>query len=367
MRSLIKGVFVCTALLTVGATAQQTTVTTPGGNNGTVPLFTSKSKIANSVITQHNGEQVGINFVNDSPYDPLFVQSIPAIFDGGGVGVSGVVIPDEGDYAFAESNYWLLNPAAPSEFAFLFTFGGEGQYSNSGELTNVDAYIYDPRSGTYTFAADGSDNVYIGGTGYRTAPSTIALFAGANGNVGLGTNTPGARLEVNGDILLTHGTKGAITFPDGTVQTTAFTGAAPALRGGDFAESINVSGERAKYEPGDVLVIDSSSPGKFLKSGVPYSTSVSGIYSTKPGNVGRRQMTPQSADELPMAMMGIVPTHVTDENGPIHPGDLLVTSSTLGYAMRGTDRSKMLGAVIGKALGGLDSGKGVIEVVVTLQ
>jgi hypothetical protein len=35
--------------------------------------------------------------------------------------------------------------------------------------------------------------------------------------------------------------------------------------------------------------------------------------------------------------------------------------------MKGTDRSKMLGAVVGKALGSLDSGMGVIEVLVTLQ
>jgi hypothetical protein len=35
--------------------------------------------------------------------------------------------------------------------------------------------------------------------------------------------------------------------------------------------------------------------------------------------------------------------------------------------MKGTDRSKMLGAVVGKALGNLDSGTGVIEVLVTLQ
>jgi hypothetical protein len=35
--------------------------------------------------------------------------------------------------------------------------------------------------------------------------------------------------------------------------------------------------------------------------------------------------------------------------------------------MKGTDRSKMLGAVVGKALGNLDSGTGMIEVLVTLQ
>lgn len=115
------------------------------------------------------------------------------------------------------------------------------------------------------------------------------------------------------------------------------------------------------------MVIDPDSPGKFLKSAEPYSSSVTGIYSTKPGVVGRRQLTPKSDDEVPMAMIGIVPTKVSAENGSIHPGDLLVTSSTMGYAMRGTDRTRMLGAVIGKALGSLDSGTGVIEVVVTLQ
>jgi hypothetical protein len=45
----------------------------------------------------------------------------------------------------------------------------------------------------------------------------------------------------------------------------------------------------------------------------------------------------------------------------------LVTASKPGFAMKGTDLSRMLGAVIGKALGKLDSGTGVIEVVVTLQ
>jgi hypothetical protein len=68
-----------------------------------------------------------------------------------------------------------------------------------------------------------------------------------------------------------------------------------------------------------------------------------------------------------MAMIGIVPTKVSAENGAIKPGDLLVTSSTPGYAMKGTDRSLLAGAVIGKALGHLDVGKGVIEVGVTLQ
>lgn len=174
-------------------------------------------------------------------------------------------------------------------------------------------------------------------------PSTYVSF---EGNTGLGTTSPGAKLEVNGNMKLTAGSGASITFPDGTAQATAWNGV---LSGGDYAESVNVSGDRDKYEPGDVLVIDPATEGNFLKSSAPYSTAVTGIYSTKPGVVGRRQRTARThmKEEVPMAMTGIVPTKVSAENGPIKPGDLLVTSSKAGYAMKGTDRTQMLGAVIG--------------------
>ena len=201
-------------------------------------------------------------------------------------------------------------------------------------------------------------------TGYgvfQNGASDINSFAG---NVGIGTTSPGAKLEVDGNVKLTANSGASITFADGTVQSTAYTGV---VCGGDYAESVDVTGSRAGYEPGDVLVVDPSAPGKFLKASQPYSALVAGIYSTRPGTVGRRQTTPKSPDEVPMAMMGIVPTKVTTENGPIQVGDLLVASSTLGRAMKGTDRERLTGAVIGKALGSLKSGSGVIEVLVTLQ
>jgi hypothetical protein len=35
--------------------------------------------------------------------------------------------------------------------------------------------------------------------------------------------------------------------------------------------------------------------------------------------------------------------------------------------MKGTDRSRLIGAVIGKALGNLDAGIGIVEALITLQ
>jgi hypothetical protein len=184
------------------------------------------------------------------------------------------------------------------------------------------------------------------------------------GNVGIGTTNPGAKLEVNGNVQLTNGSGASITFADGTTQSTAWTGT---LCGGDYAESVDVSGDPRKYEPGDVLVLSDDSGSDVSISSQPYSTLVGGIYATKPGLVGRRQKGEKSDTAVPMAMVGIVPTKVSAENGPIRRGDLLVTSSTSGHAMKGTDPSRMLGAIVGKALGSLDSGTGVIDVLVSLQ
>ena len=141
------------------------------------------------------------------------------------------------------------------------------------------------------------------------------------------------------------------------------------IGGADFAESVSMAGPKEKYEPGDVLVIDTRTDRRVSLSNTPYSTLVAGIYSTKPGVVAttHRSDDPLLMYEVPMAIVGIVPCNVSTENGPIRRGDILVTSSTPGYAMRGTDRGQLPGAIVGKALQPLVMGKGTIEVLITLR
>jgi hypothetical protein len=162
--------------------------------------------------------------------------------------------------------------------------------------------------------------------------------------------------------------------------------------GADFAEMVKVTRGAHSVEPGDVIVIDAQSQRGFVKSSEARSTLVAGVYSTKPGVLASEHDWDQLAievglappvrdggesaavkplevgrriDEVPLAVVGIVPCKASAENGPIAAGDLLVTSTIPGHAMR--DGAPNAGTIVGKALGSLSSGTGVIPVLVTLQ
>jgi hypothetical protein len=70
---------------------------------------------------------------------------------------------------------------------------------------------------------------------------------------------------------------------------------------------------------------------------------------------------------VPVALMGKVYCKVDASYGPIRVGDLLTTSATPGHAMRATDRGLAFGAILGKALAGLEGGQALVPILVTLQ
>ena len=130
--------------------------------------------------------------------------------------------------------------------------------------------------------------------------------------------------------------------------------------GADLAEMLPAV---AGLEPGDVLTIGPD--GKLSRSSEAYSTAVAGVYSTKPGFVGGSDEDGINAGKVPVAVVGVVPVKASAENGAIHPGDLLTASSTPGHAMKATELK--VGTILGKALGELKSGTGVIDILVILQ
>ncbi len=160
---------------------------------------------------------------------------------------------------------------------------------------------------------------------------------------------------------------GGYVYADGSYNCGLSSGCFNSGSGADVAERIDVS---EALQPGDVVEIDLEHPGRFRKARTPFSVAVAGVISTSPGvTMGNNfdSATDEIDDSRPLlALVGVVPVKVCDENGPILPGDLLAASSTPGRAMRAGDNPPQ-GAVIGKALTGLDAGTGVIQMLVTLQ
>ena len=395
----------------------QTTVTTNGGTQNKLPKFSGSSVLSDSAITELNGN-VGIGTLN--PGSPLTISNSASVKLEltGSTNQNGILFDTAGsaDQYYIGSGYNLMVPGDQGFIildaaanATKFFVNGSGNVSvpsgnfgvgtaSPGARLDVVGTDADPQAsgaqistptfpqlilnattggsdaklwrmigrGTNDFEIQTLNDQYAGevtAMQINRNSTTINNVLFPNGNIGVGTMTPGAKLDVAGNIKLTA-SGSSITFPDNSIQSTAWNGM---LGGGDYAESVDVSGNRAHYEPGDVLVIDPERPGKFLKSNEPYSTSVTGVYSTRPGVVGRRQAGAKNDEEVPMAMIGIVSVKVNTENGSIKPGDFLVTASIPGYAMKGTDRERMFGAVVGKALGNLEFGVGVIEVAISLQ
>ena len=110
--------------------------------------------------------------------------------------------------------------------------------------------------------------------------------------------------------------------------------------------------------------------GALREGTMAYDRRVAGVISGaglfKPAVImGRTQEA--SGRRAPLALSGRVYCRVDASYGSISVGDLLTTSPTSGCAMRVSEPSLAFGAVIGKAMSRLDSGVGLIPILVALQ
>ena len=136
------------------------------------------------------------------------------------------------------------------------------------------------------------------------------------------------------------------------------------LGNADFAEDFDVTDVA---EPGDVMVLTATAA--LEPSAKSYDTKVVGVISGagnyKPGIILDKQNN--VANRKPIAMMGKVYCKVEADSAPVNTGDMLTTSAVPGYAMKANDPLRAFGAVIGKALMPLPSGKGLIPILIALQ
>jgi len=129
----------------------------------------------------------------------------------------------------------------------------------------------------------------------------------------------------------------------------------------DIAEWVSTT---QTVQAGDVLEHDPDSRVSYRLTTKPCSTLVAGVVSSDPGvSLGQDRVAASSMALL--ALAGIVPVKVTCEGGPISPGDLLVTSSTPGHAMRWAGPEACPCSLVGKALEPMTEEHGVILVLMT--
>jgi hypothetical protein len=167
-----------------------------------------------------------------------------------------------------------------------------------------------------------------------------------DGNVGVGTMSPSALLDVAGDVR---------------VSGDLF------LANADCAEDFDTA-EPGAMDPGTVMVIDSAS--MLRPSSCAYDRRVAGVVSGAGDLRPAIRLNHQSdarVNRVPIALMGRVVCKVDAHVGPIATGDLLTTSDTPGHAMKVANPDRALGAILGKAMAPFAEGRGLIPVLVALN
>ena len=273
----------------------------------------------------------------------------------GGTGVMGTSDSGTGVHGVSGSGVAVKGASSSGRAVEGFSTSGIGVIGDS--TTRGVVGTLGRASCSETFAVGGCVSRAVGvGVYAYSASDTALLAAGDGGNLFVGRTgrSSVARINPNGRGHFNGGTQ---------------------VGGADYADSMVTTDDPVELEPGDVLAIDPQRGNSVRRSRAPNSRLVAGVYSTRPAvlGIGHHHIDDSLAHEVPVALVGIVPTKVSAENGPIAAGDLLVTSSLPGHAMKavpqvlGGVEVYPAGAILGKALEGLRTGTGVINVLVTLR
>ncbi|WP_425426020.1 beta strand repeat-containing protein, partial [Terrimonas ferruginea] len=344
---------------------------------GWVPTFSDEGQAARfehfsedneetvvSVKTVGNGTALSSFVDRTTGTSPAVKGEVNSIF--ANFGTAGVYGVSSGTGGYA-GLFYSSNPGGNGPALLALTEGaGNGITANAGgNGDGIEA------------TCDGNGNAVFGwipnfGTGKA---ARFANFNSANGQPVVQINNAGTG---NGLLINHTGTSGSLAVLQSAGSNVAridkagrgyFNGGTQ-NSGADVAEFFDVEGSLRQYEPGDVLVISVNSDRKVEKSSEPYSTLVSGVYATKPGVLlSEHSATEYDHSEMvPMGVIGVIPTKVCLEGGAIRRGDLLVTSSIPGVAMKADLDKVKVGQVIGKALEGYDGqSTGKIKVLVSIK
>ena len=247
----------------------------------------------------------------------------------------------------ATGTTWTTIGAANNTAGTVFTATGVG--TGTGTASRVGLF-----TGDWEFASTITSNVTGNVTGnlkgdILATDGTRVLDNGSNGADA--TFTGSVTGPVTGAITTTSITTGGATTAGTIVGDWSLTGKWQATYA-DLAEYYSAD---AEYEPGTVLIFGGSA--EVTTTAIGSDSRVAGVVTTNPAYVMNSELTGVRAC---VALQGRVPVKVL---GIIKKGDLITTSSILGYACKAMN--PQVGTIIGKAVADkLDPNKGIIEVAV---
>ncbi len=256
----------------------------------------------------------------------------------------------------ATGNYGGLGSGGAG--AWGYSDANYGVYAMSQSGTGVHSLTF---SGIAVQGSRGSHYGYLGGADYGVrgdGPSKGVYGYSSSGYGVYGASESGRAGMFNGDVEVMAGSR--IITP--VIEITA---------GSDLSERFAVrAAGSVRPDPGTLVCVDAANPGALVVSSRAYDRRVAGIVSGAGGIATGMLMGQRGSPadgEVPVALSGRVYCLCDASFGSIEPGDLLTTSGTPGHAMKAIDRDRSHGTVIGKAMTVLETGRGLVLVLVNLQ
>jgi len=303
--------------------------------------------------TASTGPTYGVYGRVQSP-DGYAVYGVNDTNSGESIGIYGVSLSSQGYGVYGEGTGLGTGVYGKSLGKGVYgentdTSGGDVEYGVYGKtITGRGVYGY----------ATGDANLSVGVSGRSDSPEGYGVH-------GWVSATSGECYGVYGNSASPEGYGGFFT---GRCSTDILV-----IRGGsDLSENFDIDSRNKDTdpEPGMVVCIDAENPGALMVSNKAYDHTVAGIISGA-GGIQTGMLMGQEGSvadgDCPVALTGRVYCWVDASENPVRPGDLLTTSNVPGHAMKAVDFVQAHGAIIGKAMTSLESGRGLVLVLVALQ
>lgn len=289
----------------------------------TMPGVRSSSEEGNAIEGWSKGTRAGVIGLNDAGGTGVAGRSVT------GFGVQGDVTSGVGVRGTATAGVGVEGICNDGDG--VVGVGVRGVVGRSSKFQGV--YGWSAENAGVVGESDGLSGVYA----MSHHPTNAGLFA---------TNDQGGPAAyLKGDVLIT-----------GVIN----------LLGGDIAENFDAEDD-AEVELGSVVVVRAS--GRVGVTTLDYDTAVVGVVAGAPGF--RPALLLDTADtgqpRLGVTLIGKVMCLVDATYAPVAAGDFLTTSNTAGHAMKLTRPERSFGAILGKALAPLSTGRALVPVLAMLR